>query len=106
MCSEAEKITTATCPLDETEHFLSARLVNMRERTQFFSLLRLAHFYFCVNSVEEKLYKVATLGETIEAALVSILVILTISHVQIVEYLTYQGLDSVFIRSFKDPTGR
>ena len=39
-------------------------------------------------------------------SLVSILVILTIFHAQIFEYLTYQDLGSLFIRSLKDPTAR
>ena len=38
--------------------------------------------------------------------LVSILVILTIFHVQIFEYLTHQDLGSVFIRSLKNLTAR
>ena len=38
--------------------------------------------------------------------LVSILVILTIFHGQIFEYLTYQDLDWFFIRSLKDLTTR
>ena len=40
------------------------------------------------------------------APLVSILVILTIFHAQIFEYLTYQDLGSLFIRSLKDLTAR